>query len=197
LDLNLLETTILGLLALIAGLLVFAIYLVRKRVRPMPNAELAEVKRLIEGLESRLQTMSANNNVSSEVKAMCQDLQSKLEKWEESHAVGKGMSVETSSYNTRLNEALSNLEFLTQYFKIQDGINEYGSRILSAYDAFISRVDDEFNALGSGNVQGREYVLRSSMLLFALMMARVYLWVFGKPDSLDMVNEYLERAKRL
>jgi hypothetical protein len=124
-------------------------------------------------------------------------LQSKLEKWEESNTTGKGVEVETKSFNARLNQALSNLDFLTQFFQIQDGVNKYGSRILSAYDAFISGVDDEFSDLESGNVQGPEYVRRSGMLLFALMMAQVYLWVFGKADSVEMVKEYVERAKRL
>jgi hypothetical protein len=96
-----------------------------------------------------------------------------------------------------LKQALEGIQFLTRYFKVQEGVLEYGSRILSAYDDFMSRVEDEFSALACGHVEGREYVLRSNMLLFALMMARVYVQVFGRPDSLDMVNRYIERAKKL
>ena len=35
------------------------------------------------------------------------------------------------------------------------------------------------------------------MLLFSLMMARVYLQVVGPRDSLPMIEQYIERAKRL
>jgi len=97
----------------------------------------------------------------------------------------------------RLNAALAGLEFLEKYFKIEKGINEYGSRITEAYDEFITRVEDEFITLEQRKIVGKEYALRASMLLFSLMMARVYLQVVGPRDSLPMIEQYIERAKRL
>jgi len=195
LDLNLLETIIIGLLALITGLLVFTIYLVRKGARPMPNGELAEVKGVIESLESRLQTMSANNNVSTEVKTMCQDLQSKLEKWEDVLSKVSARSLHDSG--GQFERIMSGIEFIVNHFKIAKGITGYGSLIGDSYDNFIAGVNDEFDALEQRRVEGPERHYRSNALLFSLMMARVYTGLYDSSDSLKRLEDYIERAKRL
>jgi len=102
-----------------------------------------------------------------------------------------------ANVEAKLNDALDGLAFIEKYFRIEKGINEYGSRILEAYDEFITRVEDEFAALEQRKVVGKEYALRASMLLFALMMARVYLQVVGPRDSLPMIERYIERARKL
>ena len=196
-DLNLLEATIIGLLALIIVLLVLTTYWVRKGARPMPNGELAEVKKLIENLESRLQTMSANNNVSSEVKTMCQDLQSKLEKWEESHTLPKVSQPSLHDFDERFGRIMSGIGFIVNHFKIAEDITKYGSLIGDAYDNFIDGVNDEFDVLEQRRVTGSEHVFRSNMLLFSLIMARVYMGLYAPSDSLRRLEDYIEKAKRL
>lgn len=161
----------------------------------MPNGELAEVKKLIEGLESKLQPMSAGNNLPSEVKAICQDLESKLEKWQESRAMSK--ISETSDFGARVERALSGIDFLVNHFKIAKDVTEYGSLIIDTYRNFMARVDDEFRTLEQRTVEGPEYVFRSNMLLFSLMMARVYMGLYASEDSLKRVEDRIERAKRL
>lgn len=183
-------------LALLVSVLLYLRH--RKENRSMiTNGDLLnEVKKLFQDLESKLQTIGATESMLNEVKAIRQNLESKLDELGKSHVASKISEGTATGPDARLDKALSGLEFLTTYFKIRDGIDEYGSRILESYDAFMSRVDDESKALESGHVEGREYVLRSNMLLFALMM-RVYLHVFGQPDSLEMIDQYIERAKRL
>jgi len=97
----------------------------------------------------------------------------------------------------RISQVLSDIDYLAKCLRIQKGIIDYGSRVMEAYDDFITRVEDEFAMLEGRQVVGREYVFRSSMLLFSLMMARVYLQVVGPRDSIPKIEAYIERAKKL
>jgi hypothetical protein len=61
-------------------------------------------------------------------------------------------------------------------------------------------IEDEFQVLERKEMEGREHMYRSSVLLFSLMMARVYVQAVGgqwKQDSLPELERYIERAKRL
>ena len=98
---------------------------------------------------------------------------------------------------SKLDRMSSDVEYLAQHLKIGKGIYDYGSRIRDAYDDFMMRIEDEFTTLEQRKVEGREYVLRSSMLLFSLMMARVYLDVVGPRDSIHELERYIERAEEL
>jgi hypothetical protein len=98
---------------------------------------------------------------------------------------------------SKLDQITSDVGYLAQYLKIGKGIYDYGSRIRDAYDDFMTRIEDEFKTLEQGQIEGREYVLRSSMLLFSLMMARVYLDAVGPRDSVPEVERYIERAKKI
>lgn len=158
---------------------------------------LDEVKKLFQDLESRLQTLGATENVLNEVKEIRQDLESKFAELRESHAASKIPEKAPSDLDTKLDKALSGLDFLATYFKIQNGINEYGSRIREVSYEFLSRIEDEFGILERQEIEGQAYALRSNMLLFSLMMAKIYLQTVGPRDSLPMVEDCIERAKRL
>jgi len=97
----------------------------------------------------------------------------------------------------KLDAVLDGVAFIEKYFRIEKEINEYGTFLREVYDDFITRVEDELRVLERREVVGREYVLRSSMLLFSLIMTRVYLGVVGPRDSLPLIDEYIKRAKRL
>jgi hypothetical protein len=103
----------------------------------------------------------------------------------------------TSDAESKLDRISSDVEYLAQHLKIGKGIYDYGSRIRDAYDDFMMRIEDEFKLLEQGKIEGREYVLRSSMLLFSLMMAKVYLNVAGPRDSIPELERYIERAEKL
>jgi hypothetical protein len=102
-----------------------------------------------------------------------------------------------SEVQSKLDQISSRVEYLAQYLKIGEGIYDYGSRIKDAYDDFIMRIEDEFSVLEQRQIEGREYVFRSSMLLFSLMMARVYLEAVGPRDSIPELERYIERAERI
>jgi len=156
---------------------------------------LDELKEMRQSMESKLQATDVN--VLDEVKAMRQDLNSGFERLSESEATPQATPTAVSGLDARLDRALADIDFLATYFKIQNGINEYASRIREISYEFISRVEDELRTLEQQEVEGREYVLRSNMLLFSLMMARIYLQVVGPRDSLPMIERYLARAKKL
>lgn len=99
--------------------------------------------------------------------------------------------------DARISQALSDIDYLAKCLRIQKGIIDYGSKVMQAYEDFITRVEDEFVMLERRQIEGSEYVFRSKMLLFSLMMARVYLQVIGPRDSVPMIDGYIERAKRL
>jgi len=102
-----------------------------------------------------------------------------------------------SEVQSKLDQISSRVEYLAQYLKIGEGIYDYGSRIRDAYDDFMMRIEDEFKVLEQREIQGREYVFRSSMLLFTLMMARVYLDAVNQRDSIPEIERYIERAEKL
>ena len=97
----------------------------------------------------------------------------------------------------RLDAVSEDLRFIATYLKIEKGINEYGSRIKEAYEDFMTRIEDEFKALEQRKIVGKEYTYKLNMLLFSLMMAKVYLEATGQRSSLSEIDQYIERAKRL
>jgi len=97
----------------------------------------------------------------------------------------------------RLDAVSEDLRFIATYLKIEKGINEYGSRIKEAYEDFMTRIEDEFKALEQRKIIGKEYTYKLNMLLFSLMMAKVYLEATGQRSSLSEIDQYIERAKRL
>ena len=98
---------------------------------------------------------------------------------------------------SRLDQVFENIDFLAKYFKIQKGVSEYGSLIVDAYENFKVGIDQEFELLEHGNIDGPEYFSRANMLLFALMMAKVYMGLYSSDASLWKLDEYIERAKKL
>lgn len=110
--------------------------------------------------------------------------------------VGKG-SQTTGDVQSKLDQVSAGIDFLVNHFKIQKEITEYGSLIMDAYDNFIAGVSDEFEALEQRKVEGPEYHFRSNMLLFSLMMARVYMGLYASETSLHKLEGYIERAKKL
>jgi hypothetical protein len=101
---------------------------------------------------------------------------------------------------SKIDKMSAEVEYLTQYLKIRKGLIDYGSRLHDAYDDFMRTIEDEFQVLERKEMEGREHMYRSSVLLFSLMMARVYVQAVGgqwKQDSLPELERYIERAKRL
>lgn len=110
--------------------------------------------------------------------------------------VGKGLQT-TTDIQSRLDQVSNGIDFLVNHFKIEKEITEYGSLIMDAYDNFMAGVSDEFEALEQRRVEGPEYHFRSNMLLFSLMMARVYMGLYASETSLHKLEGYIERAKKL
>jgi hypothetical protein len=110
------------------------------------------------------------------------------------------MTIEPQTPNdvqSKLNQVSAGIKFLVDHFKIEKEITEYGSLIMDAYDNFMAGVSDEFEVLEQRKVEGPEYHFRSNMLLFSLMMARVYMGLYASEASLHKLEGYIERAKRL
>lgn len=185
-DLNLLFALVIALLVLIITLVVYDI---RKRVQGSMSTK----------DEAKTQTVGDTDAVLVEIAKLRQDLSRfrELVATNESRSESKMPPVKMDNLSDRVDQALSDIEFLKTYFKIQNGINEYGSRIREVSYEFISRVEDEIGILERQELQGREYVLRSNMLFFSLMMAKIYVEIVGPRDSLSMIEMYLERAKKL
>jgi hypothetical protein len=65
----------------------------------------------------------------------------------------------------------------------------------------VGNIEDEFARLEKrpAVVTGPEYVYRSSVLRFALMMARIYANQFpaSLPKTIDKIEQWLERAEKL
>jgi hypothetical protein len=101
---------------------------------------------------------------------------------------------------SKLDQMSAEMEYLIQYLKVKKGLLDYGSRLHDAYEDFMRTIENEFEALESKEMEGREHVYRSSVLLFSLMMAKVYVQAVGgqwKQDSLPELEKYIERAKRI
>jgi hypothetical protein len=186
--------------SLLALIVIFQVYLLlasrkhRSELITKTTNDASELKKLIEGLESRLQTISSDSSTQSEVRAICQDLQSKLEKWQESHAPPK--IAETRDFDTRVERALSGIDFLVNHFKIATEVTKYGSLVGDTYDNLMTGVSEEFTALEQRTITGPEYFYRSNVLLFSLMMARVYMSVYGSSERLLELEKQIERAKK-
>jgi len=78
-----------------------------------------------------------------------------------------------------------------------------GNQILETWAAFHNKIDEELARLESARetsaIQGREYVYRSSILYFALTLAKIWFTAAGPPgqDQVKAVDEWLERARKL
>lgn len=105
--------------------------------------------------------------------------------------------VKESVVQSRLDKVSAGIDFLVNHFKIEKEVTEYGSSIMDAYDNFMIGISDEFEALEQRRVEGPEYHFRSNTLLFCLMMARVYMGLYGSEASLHKLESYIERAKKL
>jgi hypothetical protein len=102
-----------------------------------------------------------------------------------------------SAVQSKLDQVSAGINFLVNHFKIEKEVTEYGSSIMDAYDNFMMGISDEFEALEQRKVEGPEYHFRSNRLLFSLMMARVYMRLYGSEASLRKLESYIERAKKL
>lgn len=102
-----------------------------------------------------------------------------------------------SEVQSKLDQVSAGVSLLVNHFKIRTDISEYGSLISDAYDNFMAGVNNEFEILEQRKIEGPEYHFRSNMLLFSLMMARVYMGLYAPEDSLRKLERYIERAKRL
>jgi hypothetical protein len=109
-----------------------------------------------------------------------------------------------STDKARLERILSGVEYLITHWQLHDLINEYGSWATDRF-GFIRYVDDEIERLEVAcnsdppTIQGREYVYRSNVLVFALMMARIWMKLYShtyQADSLKEVEAQLERARK-
>ena len=103
----------------------------------------------------------------------------------------------TTDVQSKLDQVSAGISFLVNHFKIRTDISEYGSLISDAYDNFMAGVNNEFEILEQRKIEGPEYHFRSNMLLFSLMMARVYMGLYAPEASLRKLEGYIERAKRL
>jgi hypothetical protein len=86
------------------------------------------------------------------------------------------------------------IEYVAKWLRIERGILDYGSAIIDAYDSF------ERSATSlpeQPRIHGTEYFYRKNVLLFALMMARVYTAFYNMPKSAVKLERYIERAKKL
>lgn len=108
-----------------------------------------------------------------------------------------GMPQTTTDVESKLDQVSADINFLVNHFKIEKEVTDYGSLIMDSYDNFMMGVSDEFEALEQRRVEGPEYHFRSNMLLFSLMMARVYMGLYASESSLHKLEGYIERAKRL
>jgi hypothetical protein len=151
----------------------------------------------VEDPESKPQTIDTIEGMLKEIKGMREDFKSKFDELSISGVSSETPAGMPKNLGTRVDRALSGLEFLGTYFRIQSAINDYGSRIREVSYEFMSRVEDALRTLESGEVVGSTYVLMSNMLLFSLMMAKIYLQTVGPQDSLPMIENYIGRAKRL
>lgn len=103
----------------------------------------------------------------------------------------------TETILSRLEQISSHIEYIANHFKIATSIAEYGSLIGDAYDNFIAGINNEFETLEQRKIEGPNYHFRSNMLLFSLMMARVYMGLYASDKHLDKLESFIERAKKL
>lgn len=98
---------------------------------------------------------------------------------------------------SKLDKVLVGIEFLVNHFKITDSVAKYGSLVGDAHDNFMAGVSGEFEVLEQRKIEGPEYHFRSNMLLFSLMMARVYMGLYASETYLLKLEGQIERAKKL
>jgi hypothetical protein len=146
---------------------------------------------------SNIQMNEALQHRIDEITMIEQEIKSKIS---EIASASRTSDVEVPSVTgleARVERALSGIDFLASHFKIATEVTKYGSLIGDAYDNFMTGLTDEFTVLEQKNVTGSEYFYRSNVLLFSLMMARVYMSVYGSSGRLLELDKQIERAKKL
>ncbi len=110
-----------------------------------------------------------------------------------------------SDFLKRLDLALRNIDYIAKWINVQEGVLDYGSAVIDVYDGFMAGVEDELALLERSaasppdkcRIQGPEYHYRRNVLLFALMMAKVYTAFYDMPKSVAKIEACLERANKL
>ena len=105
----------------------------------------------------------------------------------------------------RLDLALRNIDYIAKWINVQKGVLDYGSAILDVYDGFMAGLENELATLEHSatsppdqcRIQGPEYHYRRNVLLFALMMAKIYTAFYDMPKSVAKIEACLERANKL
>lgn len=105
----------------------------------------------------------------------------------------------------RLDQAIRDIDYIAKWINVQKGVLNCGSAILDAYDGFMAGLEDELAMLEQSTaspsdqhrIQGPEYHYRRNVLLFALMMAKIYTAFYDMPKSVAKIEACLERANKL
>jgi hypothetical protein len=110
-----------------------------------------------------------------------------------------------SEFLKRLDHALRDIDYIAKWINVQKGVLDCGSAINDAYDGFVAGLEDELAMLELSaasppqqrRIQGPEYHYRRSVLLFALMMAKIYAAFYDMPKSVAKIEACFERANKL